>query len=226
MKHPGLPSPPSQPPQQCHHASSTLLRSHISYCRTREQRCNWARCDGCDSSQLATCHQGRELGTVYAQKLISKETLDSADISGKAREGATDLSEGDLEGHPPRRLCTNTLPAGSFAFLERLSRPPSLPRLVSCPDVGTAGQKVQPGVHPGSCGRPHPSPPLMPAPPGRPRHSAWPPSLPESRVVLVPVPVPASRGQKAVWPLQTHGHFPGKGSGRPAGFPRPTSFHR
>ena len=78
----------------------------------------------CDNSQLATCViKGRELGTVYAQKLISKRHPDGADISGKARREPQTCLRGRPWKVTRHAAFTQTLsPKGSFsAFLECLS---------------------------------------------------------------------------------------------------------
>lgn len=155
------------------------------------------------------CHQGRELGTVYAQKLISKRHPDSADISGKARREPQTCLRGDLGRSPTTPPLHKHSPGKALCFSGASVRRPHFPRLVSClmsrhgrpesaawcppwvlraaPSVSTSDAShlgdpgTQPGLHP----------------------------LPESRVVLVPNPCPSLRGRKAVWPLQTTDTFLG-----------------
>ena len=126
MKYPGLPSPPGPAsPAVTPPATNILLRSHISIAAGQESKgAIGLDVMECESSQLATrVVKGRELGTVYAPKLISKRHPDGADISGKARREPQTCLRGRPWKVTRHAASTQTLSLkGSFsAFLERLS---------------------------------------------------------------------------------------------------------
>ena len=121
------------------------------------------------------------------------------------------MSEGEtLEGHPPRRLHTNTLPERLFLCFSGASvRRPHFPRLDSCLMSQCSRQEVLPDVHPESRGLPHPSPHLMPATwetpgtrPGlHPLLSAA--RITESSWSQIPVPASGDERQSGLCKLQT-----------------------